>query len=61
MKQYCLISAVVFGVVAVMHLYRVIQGWTAMVGPYDLPMSLSIAAIVIAGGLSVAGFSLARR
>jgi hypothetical protein len=60
-KQYCSISALVFGAVAVVHLLRVVKGWSFMIGPLDVPIWPSAAGAVVAGVLCVTGFLLARR
>ena len=61
MKQYCLISAVIFGVVAVLHLLRVVNGWSFVIGPLDVPTWLSGGGAVVAAALCVTGLRLARR
>ena len=59
-KAYCIISAAIFDLVAVMHLLRVINGWDFIIGPFSLPVICSYGGLVIAGGLSVWGFLSAR-
>lgn len=52
-KPYLLISALVFGIVAVLHLLRVILGLEVDVGGSPTPMALSWVGFVGAGALSV--------
>ena len=37
-RAYLLISGVIFGLVAMLHLVRVVNGWQFEVGPWSLPM-----------------------
>jgi hypothetical protein len=60
-KSYCTISAVVFGIVGVVHLVRVVQGWAFTIGPIDLPVWVSGAGAVVALALCVAGLNLSKR
>jgi hypothetical protein len=61
MKQYCSISALIFGVVGVLHLVRVVKGWSFVIGPLDVPIWLSGVGGIVAFALCVTGFTLARR
>ena len=45
--MYLLISGVIFGLVAIMHLLRVINTWSFQIGPMDIPMWMSYGGIVI--------------
>lgn len=58
-KLYCLVTAVLLGVVAVAHLLRVVYGLQVRVGEASFPMALSVLGAAAAGGLSLWGFLLA--
>ena len=40
-RTYLVISGAVFGIVAVLHLLRVVNGWAMVVGPWSAPMWVS--------------------
>jgi hypothetical protein len=48
-KLYYKITATVFAVIGVFHAIRVIQGWEAEVGGFEVPISMSVVAVLIAG------------
>jgi hypothetical protein len=52
-RPYLLITALVFAIVALIHLVRAIGGWAFTIGPYDLPLSVSWVGFVVTGGLAV--------
>ena len=54
--SYVLISALIFAVVACVHLLRIAKGWPAQVGPHTVPMSLSWIGLVVSALLAVWGF-----
>ena len=60
-KTYLAISIVIFGLVALGHLARVLQGWQAKLGPYDIPMYVSWGGLVAAGILAIWGATQLRR
>lgn len=37
-RNYLLISAVIFGLVAIVHLLRVLNGWPLVLGAWSVPM-----------------------
>ena len=47
MKPFTLLAALIFLVVAAAHAYRVYAAWAIVVGPYDLPMWVSYAGVVV--------------
>jgi len=59
-KPYLLISASIFGVIAVVHLVRVLLRIPVNVGELRLPMGFSWGGLVLAALLSVWGFLLAK-
>ena len=60
-KPYLILSAVIFGLVGVMHLLRAINGWVFQINTWAVPVSISWIAGVVALGLCFAGFRLATR
>jgi hypothetical protein len=56
-----LVSAAIFSLVALLHLARVVFGWSAVIGGWSVPMWLSWIALIVAGALAYFGFSLARQ
>jgi hypothetical protein len=59
-KVYFVVSALFFGVVAILHLLRAVNGWVMQVGPIAPPLWASWFGLVVAGALCVWGFWLAR-
>jgi len=57
-RTYCMVSAVVFAVVAIAHLVRAVQGMPVVVGTWQAPTAISWLAVVVAGGLALWGFRL---
>lgn len=55
-KTYCRISATIFTVVAIAHLLRLINGWTAQVDEFVIPMLVSVLGAVVTGGMAIWGF-----
>ena len=60
-RTYLVISAVIFGVVAILHALRSFHHWTFQIGTLVLPPWLSWIGMFAAGALSVWGFRLARK
>lgn len=60
-KPYLLLSAVIFGLVGIMHLMRAINGWVFQLNTWMVPVSISWIAGLVALGLSIYGFRLASR
>jgi hypothetical protein len=57
-RAYNTITAVVFLIMAVLHLLRIIFGWPARIGGLDIPLWASWLALVAAGALAYFGFRL---
>lgn len=60
-KTYLHISGTIFGIVAILHLVRVISGWDFVLGPWSIPMFISWAGTIGPGLLSVWAFILASK
>lgn len=61
MKPFTTVAALVFGIMALMHLYRLVQPFEVAVAGSDLPQWVSIAALLVTGVLSVMLWREARR
>ncbi len=60
-KQYSLITAAIFAILALAHLVRVTLDWSVTIGGWSAPMWLSWLAAVVAGALAFYGFKLGRQ
>jgi hypothetical protein len=58
-RAYLLITAVIFALVALLHLARIGFGWSAVLAGRSVPMWLSWVALVVTGALAYFEFSLA--
>jgi hypothetical protein len=54
-KSYIAISAIIFALVAVVHLVRIVQGWQVQLADMGVAMSVSWAALVVSVALAVWG------
>lgn len=55
------VSGTIFGIIAVLHLLRIIYGWPAQIGTFVVPTWLSWLSLLIAGYLAITAFSLLRK
>jgi uncharacterized membrane protein (DUF4010 family) len=60
-RPYCAVSALVFALVALAHLWRAVQAVPLQIGSWQAPTSISWLAVVVAGALAVWGLRLAAR
>jgi hypothetical protein len=60
-KMFATIAGVIFALVALLHLLRLIMGWSVVIDSWTVPMWVSWIGIVVAGGLSYYGTRLAMR
>jgi hypothetical protein len=60
MRAYLVVSGVLFGAVALAHLLRLIYGWPVQIGAEAVPQWISVIGLVVAGGLCVWAFAVAR-
>ncbi|HME28437.1 MAG TPA: hypothetical protein VKE53_01035 [Pseudolabrys sp.] len=58
--SYALITALIFGIFAILHGWRIYQGWTVQLGPHSISMTVSWVALVVAALLAIWGFTLLR-
>ena len=56
-KQLLLINTIVFGVVAVLHLWRALMGLELNIGSFALPVWASFLAFLVAGFLSYLNYN----
>ncbi len=59
-KLYLMISASLFGVIAILHLLRIILSIPANIGGASLPVGLSWGGLFVAAALSTWGFRLVK-
>jgi TRAP-type C4-dicarboxylate transport system permease small subunit len=57
-RTYNIVTAVLFLIIAALHLLRIVFGWPARIGSLDIPLWVSWLALVITGGLAYFGFRL---
>jgi hypothetical protein len=55
-NAYALISALIFAVVAIAHVLRLINRWSVVIGPYNISINVSWAALVVSALLAIWGF-----
>ena len=60
-KTFATIAAVIFALVALLHLLRLVMGWSVVIDSWTVPMWVSWVGLVVAGGLSYYGGRLAMR
>jgi hypothetical protein len=60
-KTFVTIATVIFALVAVLHLLRLVIGWSVIIDTWTVPMWVSWLGLVVAGGLSYYGARLAMR
>lgn len=51
-KPFTLIAAIIFGLMALLHVYRLFTDFQVIVGTHTIPYNVSWIALVITGGLS---------
>jgi len=51
-RPFTSLAAIIFAVVALVHLMRLIYGWVVTIIGADVPMWTSVLGLVIAGGLA---------
>jgi len=59
-KTYCVLSALLFTLVALAHLVRLINGWPVQVGGMTVPMTVSWFGLAVTAGLAFWGFRESR-
>jgi hypothetical protein len=55
-----MIAALVFAIMALLHVYRLFTHFQVVLGSHEIPMWMSYVAIVVAGGLAIGLFRESR-
>jgi len=55
-NAYAIVSALIFALVTVGHVVRLINRWAVVIGPYNVSMNVSWAALVVSALLAIWGF-----
>jgi len=56
-NSYAAVSALIFALVAVVHVLRLVNRWTVQIGPYNVSMNASWAALVVSALIAIWGFT----
>ena len=59
-KPFTTIAALIFGLIVLIHVYRLFTDFQVILGSHTIPMWVSYVAIVVAGGLSIGLFRESR-
>lgn len=51
-KPFTLIAAVIFGLMALLHVYRLFTNFQVIVGSHTIPINVSWVGLIVTGGLS---------
>jgi len=57
-RSFLLVSAIVFTLVFLLHVLRLVYGWSAMIGGWTVPIWVSWIGVVVSGFLALEGFRL---
>lgn len=57
-KVYIAVSGVIFDLVFLFHLLRIIFGWRAAIGEFEVPMWISWVSLAVAGYLAISAYRL---
>jgi len=60
-KAYLIVSTLIFTVVAVMHLLRLVLGWSVVLGMTSIPLWASLLAVLVSASIAIWGMSLASK
>ncbi len=60
-KPYLAISGSIFGVIAILHLIRLVYQWPAQIGAFAVPLWVSWLGLVLASALCVWAYRLASK
>ncbi|MGH7474548.1 MAG: hypothetical protein ACREJW_11445 [Candidatus Methylomirabilales bacterium] len=60
-RAFLAVSGTVFGIIAILHLLRLLYGWHAQIGNFVVPTWLSWVSLLVAGYLAITAFSLLRK
>jgi hypothetical protein len=54
-SAYAAVSALIFAIVAIVHLARLLKGWTVQVGAFSAPMSVSWIGLLVSALMALWG------
>lgn len=57
-KQYCIVTGVLFALISLVHLLRIVNGISVQVDQYMVPMSFSWVGFIVPGALAFLAFRL---
>ena len=60
-RPFTLLAAIIFGLMTLLHIYRLITHFQVIVGSHTIPQGVSWIALFITGALSIMLFREARR
>lgn len=60
-KRYFFATAVVFAVIGLLHLWRIVIGWEAVVAGWAVPVWISWIALLVTAVLAFFGFTYGRK
>jgi len=60
-KAFLGVSGTIFGIIAILHLARVMYGWPAQIGTFVVPTWVSWLSLLVAGYLALTAFILLRK
>jgi hypothetical protein len=52
MKPFALAAAIIFALMAIVHILRIIFGWSIAINGTDIPMWVSVVAFLVMAGLA---------
>lgn len=59
-KNFDTVAGTIFGIIAIVHILRLINGWHVTVGNTAVPLWISALAAVVAGYLALQAFRLSK-
>jgi Mn2+/Fe2+ NRAMP family transporter len=60
-RIYVAVSGLIFDLVFLLHVLRIIFGWRAEIGEFEVPMWISWVSLVVVGYLAVSAYLLLKR
>ncbi|HXV83111.1 MAG TPA: hypothetical protein VEG60_24885 [Candidatus Binatia bacterium] len=60
-RIYVVVSGLIFDLVFLLHLLRIIFGWRAEIGDFEVPMWISRISLAVAGYLALSAYGLLKK
>lgn len=60
-QQYVQVVTGIFSLVALLHVLRLVSGWSAVIAGWEVPTWLSVIAVVVAGYLAYQGYVFSQK